>query len=460
MIPYPAYKSTDLPWLPKIPEHWEIRKLRHLLSLVSTKNRPDLPLLSVVREKGVILRDVSNKEENHNYIPDDLSNYKLVKKGQFVMNKMKAWQGSYGVSDYDGIVSPAYFVFNLHGVMPSFFHRALRSKQYVPYFGQASDGIRVGQWDLSIPRMKEIPFAVPPLPKQEQIVRYLDSMTAKINKLIRAKKKQIALLQEQRQAIINQAVTKGLDPNVEMKDSGIDWIGKIPAHWESIQLRKVLRFVSIKNKVHEQLLSVTREQGVIVRNVESKKENHNYIPNDLSDYKYVEKNWFVINKMKAWQGSYAVSSYQGIVSPAYFVCRLDFTNKQFFSRAIRSKAYVPFFTKYSKGIRVGQWDLSATALRSIPFFVPPESEQRAIVAFLDKKVERINTLIAKYQEQIEGMLSFKQSVISSVVTGQTDVRNIIVDHVEQNEHTTEFDNMSNDLDNPIQESEEINDYRN
>ena len=231
MIPYPAYKSTNLPWLPNIPEHWEIRKLRHLLSLVSMKNRPDMPLLSVVREKGVILRDISNKEENHNYIPDDLSNYKLVKKGQFVMNKMKAWQGSYGVSDYDGIVSPAYFVFNLHGVMPSFFHRALRSKQYVPYFGQASDGIRVGQWDLSIPRMKEIPFAVPPPPEQEQIVRYLDSITAKINKRIRAKKKQIALLQEQRQAIINQAVTKGLDPNVEMKDSGIDWIGEIPKHW-------------------------------------------------------------------------------------------------------------------------------------------------------------------------------------------------------------------------------------
>ena len=220
MKPYPEYKETGIDWLPKIPKHWGSTKLRNLLSVVSIKNYPDKPLLSVVREKGVIQRNIDSKEENHNYIPDDLSNYKLVKKGQFAMNKMKAWQGSYGISQFEGIVSPAYFVFDLHGVSGHFFNMAIRSKAYIPYFGQASEGIRVGQWDLSLPRMREIPFFVPPQNEQEQIVHYLDAMTAKINKLIRAKKKQIALLQEQKQAIINQAVTKGLDPHAEMKDSG------------------------------------------------------------------------------------------------------------------------------------------------------------------------------------------------------------------------------------------------
>ena len=142
MTPYPAYKPTGLPWLPQIPEHWEIKKLRTLLSVVSEKGHPDAPLLSVVRERGVIIRNTEDNSENHNYIPDELTKYKYVRKGQFAMNKMKAWQGSYGISNFDGIVSPAYFVFNLKEVTKNFFNLAIRSKFYVPYFGQASDGIR------------------------------------------------------------------------------------------------------------------------------------------------------------------------------------------------------------------------------------------------------------------------------------------------------------------------------
>ena len=110
-----------------------------------------------------------------------------------------------------------------------------------------------------------------------------------------------------------------------------------------------------------------REKGVIIRDIESKEENHNYIPDDLSGYKYVSVGQFVINKMKAWQGSYAVSKYNGIVSPAYYVCELNFPHKEFFNIAIRSKFYVPFFIQYSKGIRVGQWDLSPIGLKSILF---------------------------------------------------------------------------------------------
>ena len=217
MTPYPEYKATNLPWLPQIPAHWEIKKLRNILFSVSEKNHPEASLLSVVREKGVILRNTENKEENHNYIPDDLSNYKYVHQGQFAMNKMKAWQGSYGISKFNGIVSPAYFVFNLLGVKPDFFHHAIRSKFYVPYFGQASDGIRVGQWDLSIPRMKEIPFVIPPTTEQEQIVRYLDSMTAKINKLIRAKKKICDLIFEEILLLANEHIDNANLPRYRLK---------------------------------------------------------------------------------------------------------------------------------------------------------------------------------------------------------------------------------------------------
>lgn len=165
---------------------------------------------------------------------------------------------------------------------------------------------------------------------------------------------------------------------------------EIPSHWVTSCLRKHLKLVSIKDHANETLLSVTREQGVIIRNVESKEENHNYIPSDLSGYKFVQKGQFVVNKMKAWQGSYGVSSFDGIVSPAYYVCNLDFVNKDFFSQAIRSKAYVPFFTQLSKGIRVDQWDLSTNALKVVPFFIPPLDEQEKIVKFLETKTLKID----------------------------------------------------------------------
>ena len=147
---------------------------------------------------------------------------------------------------------------------------------------------------------------------------------------------------------IADAVTKGLNPDVKTKDSGISWIGEIPEHWEVKQLRSFLTLFTEKGHGDAQLLSVTREQGDIERDKDDKDENHNFVPDDLSGYKYIEKGDFAINKMKAWQGSYAVSNYDGIVSPAYFTCKLKGVNKDFFSKAIRSRAYVPFFTQYSK----------------------------------------------------------------------------------------------------------------
>lgn len=177
---YPAYKDSGVEWLGEIPVGWEIGKLGTLLKPTSVKNRPDLPLLSITREEGVIERNLEDDSENHNFIPDDLSGYKLLKEGQFGMNKMKAWQGSYGIAPITGIVSPAYFVFDFNSsINPRFFHLAIRSKNYVAFFGQASDGVRVGQWDLSKTRMKEIPFFVPPLPEQTAIAAFLDDKTAK-----------------------------------------------------------------------------------------------------------------------------------------------------------------------------------------------------------------------------------------------------------------------------------------
>lgn len=218
---YPAYQVSGESWIGAVPAHWAVSKLGVCIKPTSERNHADKPLLSITRDKGVIQRDVENDEENHNFIPEDLSNYKLLRKGQFGMNKMKAWQGSYGISQFTGIVSPAYYTFNLRSeIVPEYFSIAVRSKGYVPFFGRASDGVRIGQWDLSQSRMKEIPFLIPPLPEQTAIANFLDDKTAKIDRAIAQKERLIALLKERKQILIQNAVTKGLYPSVKMKDSG------------------------------------------------------------------------------------------------------------------------------------------------------------------------------------------------------------------------------------------------
>ena len=242
-------KSADFKWLGHLPQDWAVRKLRRTLRLVSKRNRPDLPLLSVVRESGVIVRDTNGQNDNHNFIPDDLTNYKVVQKRQFAINKMKAWQGSFGVSNFCGIVSPAYYVFDVVGVDAKYFDIAIRSKAYVHYFAEASDGVRIGQWDLSLSRMREIPFAVPSGSEQTSIVRFVSHAERRIRRYIRAKQKLIALLEEQKQAIVHQAVTGQIDirtgrPYAAYKDSGVFWLGRVPEHWE---LRRIGSFSKVGN---------------------------------------------------------------------------------------------------------------------------------------------------------------------------------------------------------------------
>lgn len=199
-------KPSGVAWLGDIPAHWKTIKLRQILHPVSVKNQPDLPLLSVVREKGVIIRDIEDIEANHNFIPDDLRGYKVVKKGQFALNKMKAWQGSYGISDYTGIVSPAYFVFDVDFENLEYFHFAIRSKVYVNFFAQASDGIRVGQWDLQMDKMKEIPFIVPPPDEQEAIVECIPRIYTQYDQEISTLQQRIDLLIEQKNKLISEMV--------------------------------------------------------------------------------------------------------------------------------------------------------------------------------------------------------------------------------------------------------------
>jgi type I restriction enzyme, S subunit len=426
---YEKVKPTKNPYLKSIPEHWIECKLSHIAKNRVVRYMESEQLLSVYLGYGVMKYADTVKTQVHKP-SEDLSAYKYVEVGNLVLNNQQAWRGSIGVSPYSGIVSPVYYVLELSSIFNHRFANYLfRNHSLVDQYVISSKGVGSIQRNLYYPYLKNIFVSFPPKEEQDQIVRYLDSKLVKINKFIKNKKRLIALLKEQKQAVINQAVTKGLDPEAKMKPSGVEWVGDVPDGWAIKKLRQYLRPFSSKNRADLQLLSVVRELGVIVRDVENYEENHNYIPDDLSGYKVVKVGQFVMNKMKAWQGSYGVSDHTGIVSPAYYVFDIIFKNTKFFHHAIRSKLYVNFFAQASDGIRTGQWDLSLQKMKNIPFLEPPSRMQQMIVDYIPMKLNIIDQTIDRIKKEIDLITEYRTSLISAVVTGKVDVRGIEVDEL-------------------------------
>lgn len=417
MKKYESYKDSGVGWIGEIPSHWSCVKIKHLLRERVDKSEDGIgEPLSMSQKYGLI------PTSQMDVVPNLATSYvgaKRTRQGDMVLNKLKAHLGVFALSAYDGLVSPDYAVYYGTGRADlEYLEYLFKTPLYVSEFIKKTTGVAIGFNRLYTDDLFSIPAHYPPMQEQKRIVDYLKDKTLKIEQYVSARERERELLDSLKQSEIANVVTKGLNSNVRMKDSGIPWIGMIPEHWEVKRLRHFIKFVSVKGHGEKPLLSVTREQGVIERNIESKEENHNFIPDDLSGYKLVRKGQFVINKMKSWQGSYGVSDYEGIVSPAYYVCDLTFPCKKFFSMAIRSKAYIPFFTQYSKGIRVDQWDLSPIGLKSIPFIVPPIEEQQAIVDYIEAKLSKIDSCMADLQAEIDYLKEFKQRLISDVVTGQ------------------------------------------
>lgn len=416
---YDSYKDSGIAWIGEIPEHWGLRRNKNCLEECKQEvgKSKDYALLSLTK-KGVVLRDL---ESNKGKFPKDFESYKVVQPNNiiFCLFDIDETPRTVGLSSIYGMITGAYNVFTIKNIVPKYLYFLYESIDDKKGLKPLYTGLRK---IIKTDRFLNAKLPFPPLEEQQNIVEFLDKKTAKIDTYIQEKEKEIHSLEELKQAEIAFAVTHGINPDVPMKDSGIAWIGEIPEHWEIRSLHNFLSYVSIKGHGDKQLLSVTRENGVIVRNVESKEENHNFVPDDLSGYKLVEEGQFVINKMKSWQGSYGVSYYTGIVSPAYYVCNLRFENKRFFNIAIRSKSYVPFFTQYSKGIRVDQWDLSPIALKNIPFIVPPLDEQQQIVEYTQQKTAQIDKYISDVKRQIDSLKEYRQRLICDAVTGRINVQ--------------------------------------
>lgn len=420
MEKYSEYQLTDIEWLPQIPKHWNLETLRRFLRMVSVKNHPEKPLLSVTRESGVIVRDVESKEENHNFIPEDLSGYKYVEVGDFCINKMKSWQGSYGVSEYEGIVSPAYYICKLNGVERRFFSVAIRSINYVSFFAQYSKGIRVDQWDLSPIGLKTIPFFLPPLNEQHSIVSYLDTKCSLLDTLLSNKEKKISLLQEMKQRVIADAVTRGVNPNVKFKATNIPWLPEIPEHWSLLRNKSFMRQTDEKvgKRKDITLLSLTK-QGVIVRDLT---EGKGKFPKDFETYLIVKPNnlVFCLFDIDETPRTVGLVRHDGMLTGAYSNFEIietkvlpDFAY-YYYLQIDDIKGLRPFYTGLRKVVKANTF-----AQLRVP--VPPLSEQRAIVSYIIERTSKIDTLIEKLTKEIECVKEYKQRLISDVVTGQVKV---------------------------------------
>lgn len=425
-----SYSKDNLAWLGTIPDHWQVSKLRQVLSPFSEKNYPDMPLLSVVREKGVIIRNVESKEENHNYVPDDLSNYKLVKQGQFTMNKMKAWQGSYGVSKYDGIVSPAYFVFNFKcDINRDFFNAAIRSKAYVSYFGQASDGIRVGQWDLSMARMKDIPFLVPPREEQDQIVRFLDWKVSSINKLIRIRKRRIEELEAIKRSSIGYLVM-GQAQSIPQRGTAVSWVKTIPAHWNEKSLIQVAEEQQIKNAgmVEDNLLSLS--YGKIIN--KDIKTTDGLLPSSFEGYQIVHDGNIILrltdlqNDHKSLRTGLVTQT--GIITSAYTCLNV---RHNILPEYLQLQLHVADLCKVFYGMGGGvRQSIGFKEIRKLVIAIPPVEEQQHILDRVHSIEKPINCAIQNSRDIIAGLEDLKTRLISDAVTGKIDVRGIEIPEYE------------------------------
>lgn len=440
--------QNTLAWIGVVPDGWQVVKLRQILSPFSERNHSDMPLLSVVREKGVIVRNVADKEENHNYVPEDLSGYKLVKKGQFAINKMKAWQGSYSVSKFDGIVSPAYFVFDLNlNINKDFFNRAIRSKTYVSYFGRASDGIRVGQWDLSMQRMKEIPFLVPSRDEQDQIVRFLDWKVSEINKLINIRKRQITELEELKRSKIGNIVM-GQTLNVPQKETGVSWVKSIPAHWEERSLIQVAEEQQIKNTgmVEDNLLSLSYGK-IINKDINT---TDGLLPASFEGYQIINSGNIVL-RLTDLQNDHrslrtGLATQRGIITSAYTCLKArDNVLPEYLQLQLHVADLCKVFYGMGGGVRQS---IGFKDIRRLIVAIPTLDEQKNILNAVSGIEGPINSVIAKYQEIILSLEELKTKLVSNVVTGKNDVRDVVIpdyEYVDEEVDTAETDDSEENI---------------
>ena len=415
-------KDSGLIWLGKVPINWKVERLQWHLYEINDKNNPirTTNILSLTNKRGVI--PYEEKGAQGNISKENYNEYHIAYKDTIVANSMNILIGSVGYSNYYGCVSPVYYVFreksnnDLH-----FLNYLFQTTQFQKELRKYANGILEIRLRVSSNDILKRKVAIPEYNEQIKIVAYLDEQCKKIDDVMSDIQNQITALDEYKKSVISKAVTKGLNPNAEMNDSGIKWIGFVPSHWKIDKIKFHLKRLEYRNPGDMQILSVYREYGVIPK--DSRDDNHNVTSEDTSKYKYVKPGYLVINKMKAWQGSMGVSNYEGVESPAYFIYVFidNIFSKKYVHYLLRS-TYKNEFRRLSGGIREGQWDLGPEGFENTLILIPPIDEQEEIVKYIDDKCSKIDSIIEDKKKQLDMLEEYKKSLIYEYVTGKKKVK--------------------------------------
>src|SRR5680860_1369626 len=452
--PYPAMKDSGVPWLGHVPGHWEVRRIKTLFREKDERNgASEGTLLSLTRAKGIVPQAQASSRIAST---EDLSKYKTCRPGDLVMNRMQAWAGMFALSNCTGVVSPDYSVFDaIAEAEVKFFEHLFKTPVFVDQFAQRSKGIGSGFNRLYTPDFGAVPAVVPPLPEQVAIVRFLATADRRIRRYIRAKQKLIKLLEEQKQAIIHRAVTRGLDPNVRLKPSGVEWLGDVPEHWE---VRKVKTEFCCLNRRRVPLSGSERGEMTVRRydyygasGVIDKVESYLFddelllIAEDGANLVLRNLPLAIIARGKFW-----VNNHAHILKPKR-------GNLEYLAGVMEQLNYLPWISG------AAQPKLTQDRLMSIAVAVPPREEQDSIIARAAADTAVPRAAIDHAKREIDLLREYRTRLIADVVTGKLDVREAaagLPDEAEEPEPLYEADAladaedaMADDLDTELQEAE-------
>ena len=408
-------KDSGASWVGSIPSHWDVGRIDGFYTLRNTKvSDSDYPPLSVTKEGILPQLETAAKTNAH----DDR---KLVRKGDFAINSRSDRRGSCGISQYDGSVSLINTILAPKGEMdPEYYDWLFHTTQFADEFYKWGHGIVDDLWTTNYQDMKKINIPVPPLAEQHVIAAYLNNQCAEIDALSSDIQSEIDTLEAYKCSVITEVVTKGLDKTVPMKDSGIEWVGDIPATWDIKKGKYCLRYVQKPTEPDDDVITCFRDGEVTLR--KNRREEGFTISLKEIGYQGIDVGDLIVHGMDGFAGAIGISDSRGKASPVLNVLDTD-NNKRYIMYYLRSLAFNGVFLALSTGIRVRTCDTNWGKLRELLYVIPPKKEQDIIVQFIDDRLNATDEIIAQKQEQLTVLAEYKKSIIYEYVTGKKEVPN-------------------------------------
>ena len=412
--------DTGIEWVGLIPKNWYIRPLYACLDEINQKNSPivTMNILSLTNTDGVI--PYSERGNQGNKSKENLEDYKVVYPNTIVANSMNILIGSVGLSKYEGCVSPVYYVYSAKSQIDiRYMNYLFQTDPFQKRLRQFANGILEIRLRVSSHDILHQKVAVPDYDEQQVIADYLDETCSQINEIIEEVKASIDEYKELKQAVIFEAVTKGLDKNVEMKESTIENLESIPSNWEIRRIATLYEESKETGREDLPILMVSINTGISEGEVGDDDRIRKVVRSeDKSVYKVVHRNDLAYNMMRAWQGGFGAAQVEGLVSPAYVVarpkCELD-------SRYVEALLRTPIFTEKIRGLSYGVADfrlrLYWTYFKNLRICFPPLEEQRQIADFITAESKKLDALIHEKLELVVELEAYKKSLIYEVVTG-------------------------------------------